>query len=122
MTTILLCEDDSDVSNVLSRMLRLEGYEVVATTNAAVALQQALGPNPPDLLITDLMMPGAMNGADLVATLEVAIPALPILAITGNIESTARTRRVGQNSTLLYKPFSRQEFVGHVETMLANVI
>jgi len=53
---ILIVEDNEDSRILLMKQLRASGYEVIAAANGVEALEQALA-EPPDLVISDIMMP-----------------------------------------------------------------
>jgi hypothetical protein len=63
--TILVVEDDEDVAAVAAETLKELGYQVVTALNAAQALEILSGNQPVDLLFSDVIMPGGMNGAQL---------------------------------------------------------
>ncbi|HEY7116427.1 MAG TPA: response regulator [Tepidisphaeraceae bacterium] len=56
MPTILVVDDDPQVSKPLARLLKMEGYEVVCAANAVMAMAQAVGSHP-DLILLDVAMP-----------------------------------------------------------------
>jgi CheY-like chemotaxis protein len=59
--TVLVVDDDFDVRNVMTILLRAEGYEVVTATNGQEALECLRRGTWPDLILLDLMMP-VMDG------------------------------------------------------------
>lgn len=63
--TILLVDDQPDVARVAEDMLEELGYRVVTAHDAGEALAIIEARDDIDLLITDIVMPGSMNGADL---------------------------------------------------------
>lgn len=119
MATILVVEDDADIRNNLGRLLRLEGHEVAIAGDGREGLEQALG-RPPELVITDINMPG-MDGFALVEALRAA-PALattPILMLTAldDRASMRRGMRAGADDYLA-KPFTRVELLDALEGLL----
>jgi CheY-like chemotaxis protein len=80
---ILVVEDDIDTLYPLAELLRLKGYEVVTSSNAEQGLQVA-GQERPDLIITDIVMPGK-SGLHLIQRVrgDETISATPIVVITG---------------------------------------
>lgn len=60
---ILLVEDDLDIQRVYSQKLQSEGYDVTLSIDASHALQ-ILESERPDIILLDIMLPGAMNGFD----------------------------------------------------------
>lgn len=97
--------------------LRLDpGYKVDVSPVAETALDK-LGPEPPDLIVTDLCMPG-MGGLAFIRQVREANPQTRTLLITAfgspQVEETAR--RLG--ASYLSKPFTLQTFVTTVERIL----
>jgi CheY-like chemotaxis protein len=118
---ILLVEDDEQVRPMTAGFLRELGYDVMeaASAEAASALVHTL--DRLDLVITDVVMPGA-DGPTLIARLRTERPALPVLFATGHIAGSALTGEV-----VLSKPFSGPELAAAVLKRLgrhttANVV
>jgi CheY-like chemotaxis protein len=107
MASVLLVEDDTDVAEMLSEVLQSLGHTVrhVATGSAALAAVEA-GPRP-DLVITDMMMPGGLSGLALAQELRVRMPDLPVVLATGYSERAAEFRAAGL--PVLRKPFRAAE-------------
>lgn len=84
MARVVVIEDDEGVGQVLVRMLRLAGHEVLLCQTATQALQalQALEPDGTDVVIADLFLPDK-GGLDVIADLRRLHPRIPIIAITG---------------------------------------
>jgi DNA-binding response OmpR family regulator len=84
MASILVIEDDEGVGQVLVRMLRLAGHEVLLCQTATQALQalEALEPDGVEVVIADLFLPDK-GGLDVIADLRRLHPQIPIIAITG---------------------------------------
>jgi len=82
--TILVVDDESSMRFLLRMILESAGYEVVEAPHGAAALERAKE-SPPDLVVTDLMMP-VMNGRDLVGRLRAdpETARIPILLISAN--------------------------------------
>jgi signal transduction histidine kinase/CheY-like chemotaxis protein len=106
---ILLVEDDDHVADLVSQMLHELGYESERATHAAAALE-ALGETPAfDLVFSDMVMPGEMNGLDLARELARRHPHLPVVLTTGF--SDAAKVAAEQSVRLLLKPY-RMEALG----------
>ena len=58
MHTILVVDDDDDIRRVLRRLLEQAGHRVVEADSAAAALEQVAGNEPPDAVVSDVLMPG----------------------------------------------------------------
>ncbi len=107
--TVLLVEDENNLRDVLSRMLVQEGFRVHAVSDAATALA-ALADRPrPDVVLTDLVMPG-MSGWEFGQGLARTMPDLPLVYMTGYAEEEVIRRGLYQpGATLLRKPFTAPE-------------
>lgn len=112
MNTVLVVEDDDAIRNNVARLLQLEGYTVQVAGNGNEGLLAARASRP-DLVITDINMPG-LDGFALVQALR-ADPALattPVLMLTA-LDDRASMRRgmtVGADDYLA-KPFTRDELL-----------
>jgi two-component system cell cycle response regulator DivK len=102
---VLLVEDAPFLRYAFGRLLRLNGFEVLETTDGREALE-CVKDFQPDLIVTDLMMP-VMDGVELIRRLR-ADPStadLPILAITADAsELTERRARQAGAADFLTKP------------------
>jgi signal transduction histidine kinase len=108
--TILVVEDDEDVLVVIAANLRELGYQVMTAVNATQALDFLKGDQPIDLLLSDVIMPGGMNGVQLAVEARRLRPALKVL-LTSGYTATALNREHGlpDNLSVLEKPFRREE-------------
>jgi two-component system NtrC family sensor kinase len=101
--TVLLVEDNPEVAEVAAAYFEQLGYVVRQAANAQAALE-ALGAQPGiDLVFSDILMPGGMNGLELGCAVGERFPGLPVLLATG-YSNTARDA-VAQGFILLQKPF-----------------
>ncbi len=114
MPTILLAENDAGVRKLILRILRGEGYEVLAAGGGEDAVSIAGRHNGAiDLLITDIVMPG-MGGADVYAHLKTMQPEIRVLFISGFMS------RGPLPGGFLKKPFSAAELIETVRGMLRD--
>jgi DNA-binding NtrC family response regulator len=81
--TILVVEDEPLIRTALADALRHAGYSVVELSEAKEALGHLREGGAADLVITDLKMPGAIDGVDLVEWLQSALPTMPVIVTTG---------------------------------------
>jgi DNA-binding response OmpR family regulator len=120
--SILVIDDDAQVLNLVSEMLRLEGHAVDVAENGLRALQK-LGDHRFDLVITDLLMP-EKEGLETITELRRANDLVPIVAMSGGGRVGPReyldtARCLGANATLA-KPFARQELLATVNGLLPD--
>ena len=113
---ILLVDDEQQVRDALAKILKGGGYQVIAAPGGEDALRLFKDDEERvELVITDIVMPG-MSGIALGKTLNDIAPKLPVLFITG----FADMRLEGTHTALLQKPFSAQQLLGKVASMLAG--
>ncbi len=79
---ILIVEDEFLIRWMLSEELRDEGYQVIEASDAAEALS-VLKTISPDLVISDVRMPGPFDGMGLLALISTTMPTLPVIIISG---------------------------------------
>jgi two-component system cell cycle sensor histidine kinase/response regulator CckA len=104
--TILLCEDDNDVRDLVAAVLGLRAYSVLKAKNGQHALEIARKhPGRIHLLLSDLAMPG-MTGIELASELRKRDPALRVLFVSGYTDDTERVSMLRSPGThFLPKPF-----------------
>lgn len=98
---VLLVEDEALIREVIALELEDAGFEVVQAADGAEAVE-ALASRPPDLLFTDIRLPGSLSGWDIAEQARKVRPTLPIIYATGYAD--AHDRRL-EGSVLLTKPF-----------------
>lgn len=99
----LVVEDRPALLEVLERTMDMLGMKVTAVASADDAWQFVEAQGLPDLLVSDIMMPGALDGRDLALRLQEQSPKLPIVLISGYSDN------VDSDMTFLSKPFSMDE-------------
>ncbi|HEY4215035.1 MAG TPA: response regulator transcription factor [Steroidobacteraceae bacterium] len=114
---LLIVEDDQQLSEALSALLRQSGYEVDAHADGRTALNALLASDY-DLAVIDLMLPG-MNGVALVRSLRKQNRGLPILIITArdSIEDRVGGLDAGADDYLV-KPFEMPELEARIRALL----
>lgn len=116
---VLLVEDDDLVAIALRQSLQRENYEVHHAPNVAEALP-AFDANPIDVVVTDLLMPGA-SGLDLLKEIEHRDPRVPVVIITADHSVEAAAEAVREHAfDYLTKPVSRDLLVETVERAVAS--
>jgi PAS domain S-box-containing protein len=118
---VLLVEDDGAVREFAKSQLESLGYSVLEAANGKNALKILKERGDIDLLFTDMVMPGGMNGRELAQKARKLRPALKVLYCSGY----ARTAIIDQglmdkDAQLLDKPYSRKELARRVRMALAE--
>jgi CheY-like chemotaxis protein len=112
MPRILVVDDEPDQRFLLRRIFERAGHEVTDAGDGAAALA-VVRESPPDLVVTDMMMP-IMDGAELIRRLrgEPATAGIPILAASGD------THLAGGADASVLKPYSWQHLVAVADALL----
>ncbi len=119
---ILIAEDQEAVVDLLVRILRKEGHYVVPAKTGDEALKIFRMDASFDLLITDIVMPGHLQGPGLARELRGLNPALPVIFMSGYArESTVHGNGLRESDIRLMKPVSKQSLIDSVQTALSNV-
>lgn len=114
--TILLVDDEAELLSASRQILERLGYTVVASTDPAEALARfEAQPERFDLLLSDVVMPGGLNGYDLAEAIRAIVPGLPVLMVSGYDSRKAIT---GTSFPLLPKPYSREALATEVRRVL----
>jgi signal transduction histidine kinase/ActR/RegA family two-component response regulator len=100
---VLLVEDDATVAALTGQMLESIGLSVAHAKSAADALKSLSGLPAPDIVFSDVMMPGGMNGVELAREVRRKWPTLPVVLTTGYIE--AARSAVMEGLEVLVKPY-----------------
>ncbi|MGB3723308.1 MAG: ATP-binding protein, partial [Pacificimonas sp.] len=116
--TILVAEDEDMVRAVAERALSRKGYDVITAENGEAALERLKAmDSPPDLLVTDVVMP-IMDGPALVAAAREKFPDLKIIFMSGYAEEQLRSSVEIDDAGFLAKPFSVAEITEKVRATL----
>jgi PAS domain S-box-containing protein len=113
---ILVVEDNPEVAEVAAGLLEELGHKVRVATGAESALR-SLAAEPVDLVFSDVVMAGEMDGVGLARRLRAEHPDLPVLLATGYSEAV---ERLGDEFPLLRKPYRLPELSRAVNALLAR--
>ncbi len=115
--TVLVVDDDRSNLESVERILAREGYRVVTAADGAAALDLVRG-KPPNVLITDLMMPD-LDGASLLKAVKAIAPQVEIILMTayGTVEGAVAAMKEGAYD-FLTKPLKRHAMVRAVRKAL----
>ena len=120
--TILVVDDRQEVAELAMDMLLTLGYEVVLSTTAVEALNTTkrliAQDKAPDLLFSDIIMPGGMNGVLLAREIRKLIPNLPVLLTTGYAGSPDRDLDKGVEFEVINKPYKMADLAKKVRFVL----
>ena len=120
---ILVVEDDPGVREVSVGILQGHGYDVVEAEDGAQAINCLETHSTFDMLFTDVVLPGGMNGVEIAEHAVVIQPGIKVLFTTGYAENAVAHRgKLESGATLVNKPYRRAELLDKVRAMLDNEI
>jgi PAS domain S-box-containing protein len=115
--TVLVVEDSRDVAEITSTLLEQLGYRVVRAENAAEALRHLQQGIEVDLLFSDIVMPGQMDGITLAETCQERYPDIPVLLTSGYSDAA---RAADGRFDILRKPFELSALERAIQTVMSN--
>ncbi|MEL6948527.1 MAG: PAS domain-containing protein [Pseudomonadota bacterium] len=114
---VLLAEDNPAVQSVLRQQLESFGHEVYVADDAATAVARLDAGLEPELLISDLIMPGPVRGTDLIRVALEKLPDLKVIVLSGyHRESAAESVALPKSITWLQKPVT----MAHLRAAIAD--
>jgi len=122
MAHILIIDDEESIRDLLQLFLNSKGFSTAVAANGRIGLQR-FDEKPPDLLITDLLMPD-MDGMEVLIQMRKRCQKLPIIAMSGGMSNSEinllpMAARLGACRTL-EKPIDLNELLQIIETLLQS--
>jgi CheY-like chemotaxis protein len=123
--TVVVVEDEASIRQLIVKSLERNQFRVIPASNPIEALAQtATMPSQPDLLVTDLMVPG-MDGRTFASKMRERWPALPVLYVSGFTEDPELAAQLAKgalppNTRFLAKPFATKDLIEAVNGLLAR--
>ncbi len=117
--TIFVVEDDPDVRAYMATVLSTLGYSVVEAEDGPSAVAMLDGAPKIDLLLTDMMLPGGMNGIDVAQVVRDRIPDIRVIYTSGYTDSEQVTQKLsGAGVEFLPKPYTIDRLTSTVRKLL----
>lgn len=117
--TVLIVDDESGVREIAARILERGGFQVIQASSGAAAIALVEQQGLPQIVLTDLMMPG-MGGAEMARIMSERWPALPIVFMSGfSKEELHRQGAMNSDGDLIEKPFTPDRLLEAVTGALA---
>jgi PAS domain S-box-containing protein len=121
--TVLVAEDDAFVRDHAVSIIKGLGYQVIASVDGDDAMRCLAAGAPVDLLFTDVVMPGSINGIDLVERAQQLRPGLKVLLTSGYALDNLRARRqLPSGIAVLHKPYRKVELARRIRDTLDTVV
>jgi len=117
--TVLVVDDEADLLKIASAYLAEMGLSALQAIDGASALAIVAREPDIDLMVTDIVMPGGMNGVELAQRVHELSPNIKLIYSSGfPADALAEIKMSLVNGPLLHKPYQRAEF----RTMIHNVL
>ncbi|MBL8629193.1 MAG: response regulator, partial [Rhodospirillaceae bacterium] len=119
--TILMVEDNDMVRDFVEALLTDLGYTVIAHAGAETALSAIADGLKPDLLLSDIVLQGPLNGQQLTAKMQQTLPNLPVLFMSGYAENAVvHHGHIDPGVQLITKPFHRHDIAARIRSVLKS--
>ncbi|WP_151119700.1 hybrid sensor histidine kinase/response regulator [Hypericibacter adhaerens] len=116
---LLVVEDDDFVRGHAVSVIRSLGYQVIASSDGDDAMKQLQTDTVIDLLFTDIVMPGGINGIELAERAQRLRPELKVLLTSGYaLDSLGSRRQLPPGTTVLNKPYRKTELAQRIRDTL----
>lgn len=118
---VLVVEDEPDLAEFVMTALKQLGYRTLYAANAGEALALLQSHQPIDLLLTDVVMPGQMNGLELARAARSCRPGLPVLVTSDYSGKTSDgAAATASRERILAKPYTMSQLARRVREALAS--
>ncbi len=111
---VLIVEDDTLVAELAAGMLTELGFDAVIAHSAKEALDRLASGEKPEIIFSDIVMPGGISGMELARKVRQRFPELPILLTTGYSEQAGGTH----GFPVLIKPYEMESLAGAIGKLL----
>jgi CheY-like chemotaxis protein len=119
--TVLVVDDEPTIRMLVTEVLEELGYAAMEAADGAAALQLIKAPGRIDLLITDVGLPGGMNGRQVADAAREARPGLRVLFITGYAENAVVGNGLLEPGMhVLTKPFAMEVLAARIKTIIES--
>lgn len=120
--TVLVVDDEPSVRMFVSEALGSLGYRVIEAADGLAGLQLLQSDTPIDLLVTDIGLPGGIDGRRMADSARKSRPGLPVLFMTGYAEPAVVGNQPLEASTaVLTKPFALEALNSNVNALLRKI-
>lgn len=116
--TIMVVDDHQDSRRVTARLLRDEGYQVIEAESAEQALEGLDREKGVEIVVTDIAMPGGMDGLELAEKISAATPWRRIVLMSGYAKQFPKIGSSGARFPLLIKPFTPYQLAEQIREVL----
>jgi signal transduction histidine kinase len=115
--SVLIVEDQAEVLSLAREALEELGYQVITASDAAEALNLLQQDRRIDVLFSDIVMPGGMNGVQLVMEARRIRPGIKVLLTSGYAPELLKARGIDADAVVLRKPYQRDDLVARLRVV-----
>ena len=115
---VLVVEDEAIIRLILAETLLDEGYQTVEAATGDEAVSIIDGDGVFDLVVTDIQMPGLLDGLAVGRHARLRDALIPVVYVTGRPESLAGLKLLGPYDALLRKPYGPRDILEVIARML----
>jgi two-component system, response regulator PdtaR len=117
---VLVVEDEDAIREILVDVITDAGYAAVEAVTADDGVE-LLHTNDLGLILTDINLPGRLDGIDLAVAARQVHPRIPVVFISGRASKLDEARRIGQPADFLQKPFALNQLLASVDGLIRDV-
>jgi len=115
---IMIVEDEAAILKSMKRMLSVSGYQIRTAINGDEALNSLHQDPNIDLVLSDVVMPGNLQGTDLAREIQDTMPDIPVILMSGHVFTHDHNLKLPVVSQLLNKPIRKVDLIKAIETGL----
>jgi DNA-binding NtrC family response regulator len=118
---VLLVDDEKNITVTLSAILRMHGHEVAVANDGDTALEMA-HEREPEILVSDVFMPGGLNGIHLAILVKTQYPACKVLLVSGHaaaLDLAKEAEQRGHTFEVMAKPMRIPDFLAKLDRLQA---
>lgn len=117
--TILLVEDNPKVRQISEERLRALGYDIIVANDGDSAWRILNETDNIDLVFSDIVMPGSLNGYDLASKIRATFPKIAVLLTSGYASDVITSKmRSSEQFEILHKPYHQRELARRLAALL----
>lgn len=116
--TVLLADDDHLLRELLTKLLRENGFTIVEAESGEQALSLVAGARP-DILVSDISMPGSIDGWKLAKACRSLFPELPVIYTSTSARNSAE---MVEDSVFFQKPYRPYAVVAAVQHLTSRML
>lgn len=117
---VLVVEDDDMVREFAETMLKVLGFDPYLAEDGETALRLLDQHSDIDLMLTDIGLPGGLDGPTLAVEARRRRPDLPVLFASGSVDSEGKTAKLPPGTGVLAKPYRKAELAQRLSELLRN--